>query len=163
MSIFKSEKSRKRVIATVITFVVLAILSFCLFAYATQEVKIEVTQMPNIDIVLTKNQTEANLESFESDLKAEIVKKGIMSQSEIDNGKINVSAIKTETVETQESFQWNQSVSSSIGSVSFTNNGKNVTMAGNSSYAGKNAIWIIPDKNQEQNFEFQYNNLHFDI
>lgn len=157
MSIFKSEKSRKRVIATVITFVVLAILSFGLFAYATQDVKIEVTQMPNIDIVLTKNQTEANLESFESDLKAEIVKKGIMSQSEIDNGKINVSAIKTETVETQESFQWNQSVSSKIGSVSFTNNGKNVTMAGNSSYAGKNAIWIIPDKNQEQNFEFQYN------
>ncbi len=147
----------KRLIKIISGILLTAVLGVGIYSYASQQVKLEISQTPNVDVVLTKSQTSANFTEFEKKLKEELIAQKVMSQTEIDSGKIKISAIDTQTVVTQEAFEWVESVNSSIGSVSFTNNGKNVSMVGNSSLAGKNAIWIIPGGNQEQDFNFGYN------
>lgn len=145
-----------RIIGIVSTVIFCALFAIGIYAYASQVVEIEVSQMPNVDIILTRSQTQVDLTEFDKRLKEELVAQGVMSQSEIDSGKVNISAIDTQTIETQEVLRWNESVSTSVGSVSFGNDGKDVVMVGNRTNAGKNAIWIIPEGNQKQTFHFGY-------
>ena len=153
----KKERIKRGKSILVITTILAIVLSIGFLVYASQTVKLQISQMPNIDIILTRAQTQVDLTEFEKELKEELVAQNVMSQAEIDSGKVNIQAIDTQTVESQETFSWEQDVSSSIGSVSFNNDGKDVVMRGNSSNPGKNAIWIIPEGSQEQEFNFEYN------
>lgn len=63
---------------------------------------------------------------------------------------------KNDLTETMNKFEWEKDVSSSIGSISIENNGKEVKMTGNQTNPGKNAIYIIPESHQEQTFGFTY-------
>jgi len=148
---------KNKLIIIICIMAILSLLSVGVYVYASQLVKIQISQMPNVDIILTKSQTQTDLKDFEKNLKKELVNQKVMSQSEIDRGKVNIQAIDTQIVESQEEFKWQQDISSSIGSVSFSNNGKDVVMNGNPRNPGKNAIWIIPEGSQEQDFEFGYN------
>ena len=60
---------------------------------------------------------------------------------------------KTEIITT---FDWEQDVSPSIGTISIEDEGRTVEMTGNGSLPGKNAIYIIPDSHQEQTISFNY-------
>ena len=148
---------RKRLVVLISIIILCVIFSVSIYIYAAQNVEIQVSQMPNVDIILTRAQTEANLNDFEKNLKEELVSQGVMSQTEIDSGKVNITAVDTQTIETQEVLRWKEDVSSSIGSVSFGNDGKDVVMYGNRTNPGKNAIWIMPEGNQKQTFDFGYN------
>ena len=106
---------------------------------------------PNIDVVLAKGKTTTNVNSFKSDLLASLGK------LDIDTTKVNISSISTENVNMQNAFSWNQDLSSSIGAITINNNGQSVSMVGNRTNAGKNAIYIVPTDNQEQEFTFNYN------
>lgn len=58
--------------------------------------------------------------------------------------------------ETIRDFNWVQDMSSSIGTITIEDSGRKVSMTGNPSLAGKNAIYIIPENHQEQTFTFTY-------
>ena len=106
---------------------------------------------PNIDVVLAKGKTTTNVNSFKSDLLTSLGELGI------DTTKVNISSVSTENVNMQSAFSWNQDLSSSIGAITINNNGQSVSMVGNRTNAGKNAIYIVPTDNQEQEFTFNYN------
>lgn len=106
---------------------------------------------PNIDVVLAKGKTTTNVNSFKSDLLTSLGELGI------DTTKVNISSVSTENVNMQSAFSWNKDLSSSIGSITIENNGQNVKMIGNRTNPGKNAIYIVPTDNQEQEFTFNYN------
>lgn len=131
-----------------LVFAVLANLSVTL---ATTDVTLSFVPTPNIDIVLSKAKTATDLTNFESNIKTALASQGI------DISKVNVSSIDSQEVNISTSFNWERDISSSIGSISIANNGQNVVMYGNTANPGKNAIWIMPDKNTEQDFTFGYN------
>ena len=118
---------------------------------ATNPVNLSLIPQPYIDVVLSKAKTSTNLNNFKPDLLNALKSRGV------DISKVNISAIETENVNIQSAFNWQQNVSSAIGSINIVNNGRDVTMRGNRSKPGKNAIWIIPNKNVEQTFTFSYN------
>ncbi len=147
---------KRAIIKIICTSIVLILACISAYVFATQEVKIQISQTPNVDIILTKSKTQANVANFEEDLKAELIRQNIMTQADIDAGKLNIDAIETKNVESQETLKWTESKTSSIGTITPTNNGKNISMQGNTSNAGKQAMWIIPEGNEEQNFNFGY-------
>lgn len=151
------EKIKTKKLIIIIAILIAVLLCAGIYSYASQQVKIKISQTPNVDIVLTKSQTEFDLTNFEQNLKQELINQKVMTQTEIDNGKLNISAVDTQIIETQSSFSWQKDIDSNIGSVTFTNNGKNVSMVGNTKNAGKNAIWIIPEGSQDKTFNFGYN------
>lgn len=106
---------------------------------------------PDIDIVLSKSRTNVNLSNFERDIKNALARKGV------DPSRINVSAIEAHKVNLADAFEWESDVSPSIGSISIINNGMDVSMYGNTTNPGKNAIWIIPETTEEQIFTMGYN------
>ena len=122
-----------------------------LTALNDNKVSINVTPVTNIDVVLTKGRSAVELTNFEEDLKNKLQEIGVNPE------KVKVQAVTSENVESQNTFTWNRDVSSSIGNISITNGGANISMVGNSRNAGSNAIWIIPDRSSEQEFTFGYN------
>lgn len=116
----------------------------------SQQVSLQVTPSPLIDVVLTKSKTDTNVTNFDTDLLNALRNQGV------DTSLVNITSIEAENVDIANGFTWQQDVSSSIGSIRITNNGKDVVMEGNRTNPGKNAIWIIPDKDQEQEFSFSY-------
>ena len=106
---------------------------------------------PEIDVVLTKSKTSTNVTNFKNDLLNALATQGV------NTNLVNITSVEAENVNIASGFTWQRDVSSSIGSISIVNNGKDVVMKGNESNPGKNAIWIIPDENQEQEFNFSYN------
>ena len=147
---------KRAIIKIICTSIVLILACISAYVFATQEVKIQISQTPNVDIILTKSKTQANVANFEEDLKAELIRQNIMTQADIDAGKLNIDAIETKNVESQETLNWTESKASNIGTITPTNSGKNISMQGNPSNAGKQAMWIIPEGNEEQNFNFGY-------
>lgn len=134
----------------IIAFVLVA--SSVIYALASQKVTMAVTQVPNIDVVLTKAKTNVDLTNFENDLLNNLASKGISKD------KVKITAVEAESEVTTESFEWQKdTMSPSIGSINITGGGKDVVMKGNSRLAGKNAIYIMPTGNQEQEFNFGYN------
>lgn len=150
VKLLKNAKERKIKLTSIMIAVVL-VASSVIYALASQKVTMSVTQVPNIDVVLTKSKTDVDLTNFENDLLDSLERKGITKD------KVKISAVEAQSEVTTDSFEWEKDVSSSIGSISITDGGKNVVMKGNSSKAGKNAIWIMPSGNQEQEFNFGYN------
>ncbi len=121
-----------------------------LSAENSEQVSLQVTPSPLIDVVLTKSQTSTNVDNFRTDLLNALRNQGV------DTTKVNISSIQAEDVNMANSFAWREDISTSIGDIEKSSDGKNVTMVGNRTNAGKNAIWIIPDENQEQEFTFSY-------
>lgn len=117
---------------------------------ASGNVDVSVMPRPEIDIVLAKSKTKVDVNNFEADLKKELTKQGISPD------RVKINAVEAVEANIQSSFNWNTDVSSTIGSFQITNNGQNIVMKGNKKYAGKNAIWIIPEKEQEQEINFDY-------
>lgn len=146
----------KKIVKLIMGVLLILLIGISVFVYATQEIKIAVTQTPNVDIILTKYKTQVELKDFQTKLEEELIRQKVMTKEQIEAGKLNVSAIDAQTIETQEKLDWVRSVSSEIGEVTFDNNGKNVSMKGNFSKSGKNAIYIIPENSQEQEFKFGY-------
>ena len=145
-------KHKKRIISvTIILLIAIFILQGLFYVISAAEV-VELTLMPSpyIDIVLAKGRTAVDLNNFKPDMEEALKKQGI------DINKVNIYSIESETVNLQTAFQWQKDVSPSIGSINITNNGQNVMMQGNPTNAGKNAIWIIPEKDTEQTFTFNY-------
>ena len=105
---------------------------------------------PYIDIVLAKGRTTVNLDNFKTDMEEALADEGI------DISKVNIYAIESEEVNLQTAFEWKEDISSSVGSISFANNGRDIQMRGNRTNEGKNAIWIVPEKETEQTFTFSY-------
>lgn len=116
-----------------------------------EQVNLQCLTQPNIDIILSKGKTKADLTNFDSDMKTALSNLGI------DKDKVSIKSVATLNVQDQSSFSWTKNVSSTIGSISITNNGADVVMRGNTTYAGKNAIWCIPDQAQDQTLTFNYN------
>ena len=120
-------------------------------SYASdQDVNISISSKPKIDIVLSKARSKTDMTKFENDIKQALIAKNI------DPNDVKITAVSAEQVNIETAFSWKSDVSSSIGSLTITNNGQNVVMKGNQTNAGKNAIWIEPDGNQEQSFTMGY-------
>lgn len=117
---------------------------------AAEVVELSLVPSPYIDIVLAKGRTDVNLSNFKKDMETALKNRGI------DIDKVNITSIESQDVNLQTAFQWKEDVSSSVGSIEITNNGKDVYMKGNPTNQGKNAIWIIPDEKAEQKFTFDY-------
>ena len=148
MNIFSSRKIFKIIIISTLVFSLLSIPSLG----ESQNVTVSITPKPKIDIVLAKTRTKTDLTNFEGDIL-----NGLKSKS-VDTSDVKVSSIQSEQVDLQNSFTWKQDIDSSIGNITIANSGKDVTMVGNPSLPGKNAIYIIPDKeNEDQQFTFGYN------
>lgn len=119
-------------------------------SFANETVDVNVVPSPVVDIVLAKSKTKVDVNQFETDLKNELINQNISPD------RVKINAVEAVEANIQSSFNWNTDVSSTIGSFQITNNGQNIVMKGNKKYAGKNAIWIIPEKEQEQEITFDY-------
>lgn len=118
---------------------------------AADIVSLSLVPQPYIDVVLSKAKTNTDLINFKTDLLE------ALKLQNVDTTKVNISAVEAQSVNIQSAFQWEQDVSGSIGSIQIINGGQDVTMIGNRTNPGKNAIWIIPPKDLEQTFSFGYN------
>ena len=144
----------KKVISAFIIITLVSLTPISLYmnsSNATSNVQLSLTPTPYIDVVLAKSKTSTDLTNFQSDLLTALEKQGI------NKNQVKISAIEAQNVNIAEGFEWQKDVSSTIGSISITNGGKNVEMRGNRTNPGKNAIWIIPGQAQEQEFNFSYN------
>ena len=144
----------KKVISAFIIITLVSLTPISLYmnsSNATSNVQLSITTTPYIDVVLAKSKTSKDLTNFQSDLLTALEKQGI------NKNQVKISAIEAQNVNIAEGFEWQKDVSSTIGSISITNGGKNVEMRGNRTNPGKNAIWIIPGQAQEQEFNFSYN------
>lgn len=144
-------KVKVTIILIILIFITVGIFStVSLSTDNSEQVSLQVTPSPLIDVVLTKSKTSTNVTNFDTDLLNALRNQGV------DTSLVNITSIEAENVDIANGFTWQQDVSSSIGSIRITNNGKDVVMEGNRTNPGKNAIWIIPDKDQEQEFSFSY-------
>ena len=144
----------KKVISAFIIITLVSLMPISLYmnsSNAASNVQLSLTPTPYIDVVLAKSKTSTDLTNFQSDLLTALEKQGI------NKNQVKISAIEAQNVNIAEGFEWQKDVSSTIGSISITNGGKNVEMRGNRTKPGKNAIWIIPGQAQEQEFNFSYN------
>ncbi len=119
-------------------------------SFANENVDVNVLPSPTIDIVLAKSKTTVDVNNFEEDLKKELIKQNISPE------RVNIKAVEAVEANIQDSFDWEIDVSSAIGSIDITNHGQNIVMKGNKKNPGKNAMWIIPEKEQEQDIKFDY-------
>lgn len=148
----KKRKEKKSILTSmVLAFVIIA--TSVIYALGSQKVTMTVTQVPNIDIVLAKSKTDVDLKTFEQDVLTSLSNKGISKD------KVKVSAIEAQREVATDSFEWQtDTMNHNIGSITLgTGSGNNVSMTGNTTRSGKNAIYIIPTGNQEQEFNFNYN------
>lgn len=140
---------------TIITFTTIFMLCIQYFfpmmkSLANETVDVNVMASPVIDIVLAKSKTKVDVSQFENDLRNELEKQNISQE------KVKINAVEAVEANIQNSFNWNTDVNSAIGSIQITNNGQNIVMKGNKTKLGKNAMWIIPEKEQEQEINFDY-------
>ena len=146
-------KKRNKILISIITIIITIIIAMQSLIYVTNAVDtVELSFMPSpyIDIVLAKGRTTVNLDNFKTDMEEALADEGI------DISKVNIYAIESEEVNLQTAFEWKEDISSSVGSISFANNGRDIQMRGNRTNEGKNAIWIVPEKETEQTFTFSY-------
>ena len=146
------KRHRKKIISIIIILLIAIFITQGLFYAISAAEVVELTLMPSpyIDIVLAKGRTAVDLNNFKPDMEEALKKQGI------DINKVNIYSIESEQVNIQTAFEWQRDVSPSVGSINITNNGRDVRMQGNPTNAGKNAIWIIPEKDTEQTFTFNY-------
>lgn len=134
-------------IIALILFFILSIYSIAI----DQNVVVSIVPRPKIDIVLAKSKTSTDLTNFESNMLT------ALQNQNIDTNDVKISAVEAEQVDFTDSFAWEKDIASYIGNISIVNNGKDVTMIGNYSNPGKNALWIMPtNENEDQKFSFDY-------
>lgn len=145
-------KKLKKIIIVLITLMIIIVQYYfpLLLSFANETVDVNVMPCPTIDVVLAKSKTKVDVNNFEEDLKNELINQNISPD------RVKINAVEAVEANIQNSFNWNTDVSPTIGSFQITNNGQNIVMKGNKKYAGKNAIWIIPEKEQEQEINFDY-------
>lgn len=146
----KKKTKRIFVLISILVITIFSIQSVLYITNAADLVELSFVPSPYIDIVLSKGRTVVDLNNFKSDMEIALRERGI------DTNKVNITAIESEEANLQDDFQWKKDVSSSVGSIEIANNGKDVFMRGNRKNEGKNAIWIIPEKEAEQKFTFSY-------
>ena len=144
---------KKKLLSIITVFIstIIVVSTLATVSLTASNVSFTIVPNPEIDVVLTKSKTNTNVTNFKNDLLNALEAQGI------NRNLVNITSVEAENVNIASGFSWNQDISSSIGSISITNGGKDVEMIGNRSNPGKNAIWIIPDGNQEQEFNFSYN------
>ena len=138
------------IISSIVT-IIIVVLMLATVSLTASSVSFTIVPDPEIDVVLTKSKTSTNVTNFKNDLLNALATQGV------NTNLVNITSVEAENVNIASGFTWQRDVSSSIGSISIVNNGKDVVMQGNRTNPGKNAIWIIPDENQEQEFNFSYN------
>ncbi len=148
----------KRIAKLIFSLILVIVLQITLFSdgifrqsRADEEVKVEIFSKPKVDIVLAKSRTLTNVDSFEKDIKEELQNVNVSTED------VQVKAIDAQTVDLKNSFSWEQDLDRTIGNITIGSSGKDVTFVGNHDKPGKNAMWIIPEGNQEQEFNFSYN------
>ena len=144
-------KKQRKLIAMILVFAIITSNFGIINTYAEDTVTIAMRSCPNIDIVATTGVTETNMNTFANDIKNALYDKGIAKE------KVNVQLLETTEHEITESFTWQQDLSSSIGSISITDGGKDVVMKGNQTNPGKNAMWYFPENGYKYNINFGYN------
>ena len=144
---------RKKFLGITSSFIItiIVVLMLATVSLTASNVSFQIVPDPEIDVVLTKSKTSTNVTNFKNDLLNALAAQGI------NKNLVNITSVEAENVDIANGFTWQRDVSSSIGSISIVNNGKDVVMKGNETNSGKNAIWIIPNENQEQEFTFSYN------
>ena len=80
-------------------------------------------------------------------LKNNLTNKSIIAGRDIAKNKATVELDK---------IDWKKYMDNSVGKITIEDNGKTVEMTGNTSIAGKNAIYYIPDSQQIQTFSFEF-------
>ncbi|WP_145997697.1 hypothetical protein [Marasmitruncus massiliensis] len=116
-----------------------------------ETVQVDVSNEPIVDVYLAKGISDLETKSFKEDLFSQLNDDGY------NTGNILVNEIQSAEINVSTAFNWQKDVSSSIGNISITGNGQNVVMNGNTSNAGKNAIWTFPTNDYHQKFTFGYN------
>ena len=138
----------------IISFMIICILFFTITSEGEvsdeQKVNISIIPKTKVDIVLSKARTKVDVNKFETDIMNKLEEYGIDSED------IKISSFNAQKVNLETAFSWQQDISTSIGRLTLNNSGQSVVMVGNKTTAGKNAIWIEPDGNQEQTFNFNY-------
>ena len=144
---------RKKFLGITSSFIItiIVVLMLATVSLTASNVSFQIVPDPEIDVVLTKSKTSTNVTNFKNDLLNALAAQGI------NKNLVNITSVEAENVDIANGFTWQRDVSSSIGSISIVNKGKDVVMKGNETNSGKNAIWIIPNENQEQEFTFSYN------
>ncbi len=134
-------KKSKKILIIVMIIVLISIFLIKLSRVeGADSVRLLAIPHPHIDVVLSMGVTRTKLDNFEQDLRAKLTEEGV------DISKVNILSVEAKTVNMEKAFTWEKDVKSTIGSITIQNNGQNVTMTGNTSKTGKNAIWIIPDQ-----------------
>lgn len=134
------------------------------------EVSISISEQPKLDVVLTLGQIEQlsglDMTNFDADLKAALKARGV----DVDR-IIRIDKVETTEKDITSAFSWDTSsffVKNTKGtssspdgissiSISNTNSGTNISMAGNYKYAGKNVMFATPLEDNQQNFTYSYN------
>ena len=87
--------SKVKILKTSLVIVLIALITFGVgitLALNSNEVKIEISEVPNIDVVLSKAKTNVNLSTFEKDLKDKLEEEGV------DLSKVTLKTVETESV-----------------------------------------------------------------
>lgn len=144
---------RKVVNISVIILILLTIIVTVLttVSFSSQQITLSIIPDPKIDIALTKSRSTTNISNFKDDILKALEEKGVKTKD------IRIIDLEGQNINMQDAFTWQEDISSTIGSITVTEGGQNVIMKGNSSKPGKNAIWIMPEEGQEQEFNFEYN------
>ena len=91
--------SKVKILKTSLVIVLIALITFGVgitLALNSNEVKIEISEVPNIDVVLSKAKTNVNLSTFEKDLKDKLEEEGV------DLSKVKISTVETSTLDSSQ-------------------------------------------------------------
>lgn len=113
------------------------------------------TKKKKVDIVFTTG-SDNTLDTNSFNTKVNSYVKNALVNSGIDT---NIQTIETSEQNLQNSFTWHQDVSSSVGQISFQNNGSQIQMYGNPSNPGFNKIYTTNADTgiSKQELNFSYN------
>lgn len=125
-----------------------------------QQVSIGVSNAKKVDVVIStgiaSKEKLDRLPGFDGDLRAKLAEVGL-SPEQIN--MVDVQSVQASKVDMQTSFNWSRSVDYAVANqFSFSNGGRNFSMIGNTTLAGKNAAWVtVPEGRKTQKFSFSYN------
>ena len=143
------KKHMKKIISFLLTISI--VISCSTHIYAEETIEISVKPCPNIDIVSTSGLTEYEYPTLKEDLLDALMEKGVSKS------KVNFQTLGTTGHEITEKFTWDKDEDTSIGKISFVNDGRDVSMIGNWTLPGKNAVWYIPEHGYKFDLNFDYN------
>lgn len=120
----KINVNQKKIKISVVFALMFLIASSIIYILANQNVSMNITQVTDMDVLLIKSKTNTDLTAFNDDFLQKLEEKDISSEH------VNIQTIETQIRENVPSFAWEKNVNTSVGSVTDTNNGKNIVMTG---------------------------------